>query len=240
MKKNSKRLELLSKFEELIDYTFTDKTLLNKALTHSSYANEHKTTNISFNERLEFLGDSVLSLIVSDYIYKKYSKFPEGDLTKLRAAVVCETSLAFISKRLSLGEYLLLGKGEEATGGRERTSILADALEALIGAIYLDSSFEYSRRFVIRILENEIIKASKVDDLFTDYKTKLQETLQKTSKSKIEYKIDKEEGPDHEKIFFMSANVESKTFGRGWGRSKKEAEQMAAKEALNRMGVYYE
>ncbi len=240
MKKISKRFELLSKLEESIGYTFKDKTLLNKALTHSSYANEHKTTNISYNERLEFLGDSVLSLIVSDYIYKKYSKFPEGDLTKLRAAVVCETSLAFISKKLKLGEYLLLGKGEEATGGRERTSILADALEALIGAIYLDSSFEYSKRFVIRILENEIIQASKVGDLFTDYKTKLQETLQKTSKSKIEYKIDKEEGPDHEKIFFMSAIVESKIYGRGWGRSKKEAEQMAAKEALNRMGVYYE
>lgn len=240
MKKNFKRIKSLSKFEEEIGYTFIDITLLNKALTHSSYANEHKTTSITYNERLEFLGDSVLSLIVSDYIYKKYSDFPEGDLTKLRAAVVCEPSLAYISKNLKLGDYLLLGKGEEATGGRERTSILADALEALIGAIYLDRGFECSGKFVIEILENEIIKASKEGDLFTDYKTKLQETLQKTSKSKIEYKTEKEEGPDHEKIFFMSAIVESKICGRGWGRNKKEAEQMAAKEALNRIGVHYE
>ncbi|WP_077367394.1 ribonuclease III [Anaerosalibacter sp. Marseille-P3206] len=240
MRKNSERIESLSKFEEVIDYKFKDITILNRALTHSSYANEHKKSSISYNERLEFLGDSVLSLIVSDYIYKKYPDYPEGDLTKLRAAVVCELALAYIAKNLKLGDYLLLGKGEEATGGRDRTSILADALEALIGAIYLDRGLEASKQFVINLLENEIIQAAKEGDLFTDYKTKLQETLQKTSKSKIEYKIEKEVGPDHDKKFYMSAIINSEVCGRGWGRNKKEAEQMAAKEVLNRMGVYYE
>ena len=240
MRKNGERIELLSKLEEAICYTFKDIKLLNGALTHSSYANEHKKTNIIYNERLEFLGDSVLSLIVSDYIYKKYPQYLEGDLTKLRAAVVCEPALAYIAKKLQLGDYLLLGKGEEATGGRDRTSILADALEALIGAVYLDRGLECSREFVIKLLEGEIIKASKEGDLFIDYKTKFQEILQKTLKTKIEYKIDKEIGPDHDKKFFISAIVDSEVCGRGWGKNKKEAEQMAAKEALNRTGVHYE
>ncbi|HHV27205.1 ribonuclease III [Anaerosalibacter bizertensis] len=220
-----------------LNFIFKDITLLNGALTHSSYANEHRKTNMIHNERLEFLGDSVLNLAVSDYIYKKYPYYPEGNLTKIRATVVCESALALIAKKIKLGDYLLLGKGEEATGGRNRDSILADALEALIGAMYLDKGFRDVQRFVIRLLEKEIIEASKKGELFIDYKTKLQETLQRNRKASIEYKIVKEEGPDHDKKFHILALIDKEEFGRGYGRSKKEAEQRAAKEVLIRMGV---
>ncbi|MBW4828653.1 MAG: ribonuclease III [Clostridiaceae bacterium] len=220
-----------------LNFIFKDITLLNGALTHSSYANEHRKSNMIHNERLEFLGDSVLNLAVSDYIYKKYPYYPEGNLTKIRATVVCESALALIAKKIKLGNYLLLGKGEEATGGRNRDSILADALEALIGAMYLDKGFRDAQKFVIRLLEREIIEASKKGELFIDYKTKLQETLQRNRKAGIEYKIVKEEGPDHDKKFHILALIDEEEFGRGYGRSKKEAEQMAAKEVLIRMGV---
>ena len=240
MKNNNERYVSLLNFEEVIDYKFKDINILNEALTHSSYANEHKRAGNFYNERLEFLGDSVLSLIISDYIYKKYPQYPEGELTKLRATAVCESTLAYISKNLKIGHYLLLGKGEETTGGRDRISILADALEALIGAIYLDGGLDEASNFILDIIENEIIKTQKEGELFIDYKTKLQEILQKTIKSKIEYYIEKEVGPDHDKKFFIIAVVDNETYGRGWGRNKKEAEQMAAKEALIRMGVYCE
>lgn len=234
------REKKLNEFEEKINYRFNDIGLLSKALTHSSYANEHKKSHIVYNERLEFLGDSVLSLVVSDYIYKKYPHYPEGDLTKLRATVVCEPALAFIAKRITLGDYLLLGKGEEITGGRERDSILADSLEAIIGAVYLDQGFDSVKKFVINLIEREIIRASKEKEIFIDYKTKLQEILQKNMKSKIEYKLEKEEGPDHDKKFYIVAVIDDRVYGSGLGKSKKEAEQMAAKEALNRIGVQYE
>lgn len=240
MKKNKERYVSLLNFEKVIDYKFRDINLLNEALTHSSYANEHKKSGNLYNERLEFLGDSVLSLIVSDYIYKKYPQYPEGELTKMRATVVCESTLAYISKKLKIGHYLLLGKGEETTGGRDRISILADALEALIGAIYLDGGLDKAGNFVLGIIQNEIIKTQKEGELFIDYKTKLQETLQKTIKSKIEYEIEREVGPDHDKKFFVVVVVENEIYGKGWGRNKKEAEQMAAREALIRMGVYCE
>jgi ribonuclease-3 len=230
----------IKKLQSKIDYYFNSIELLNRALTHSSYANEHKKINIEYNERLEFLGDSVLSLVVSDYIYEKYPYYPEGELTKLRATIVCESSLAFVARKINLGEYLLLGKGEEGTGGRERESILADAFEALIGAIYLDGGLEYAAKHIINIFEKEISMAVDDGELFIDYKTKLQEIMQKTTKSKIEYKIEKEEGPDHNKIFYMNIIVDNTTFGEGSGKSKKEAEQAAAKSALNRMGVNYE
>lgn len=236
MKKNN-REKAMCQLQNELNFIFKDITLLNGALTHSSYANEHRKTNMIHNERLEFLGDSVLNLAVSDYIYKKYPYYPEGNLTKIRATVVCESALALIAKKIKLGDYLLLGKGEEATGGRNRDSILADALEALIGAMYLDKGFRDVQRFVIRLLEKEIIEASKKGELFIDYKTKLQETLQRNRKSSIEYKIVKEEGPDHDKKFHILALIDKEEFGRGYGRSKKEAEQRAAKEVLIRMGV---
>lgn len=236
MKKNN-RERTMRQLQNELNFIFKDITLLNGALTHSSYANEHRKSNMIHNERLEFLGDSVLNLAVSDYIYKKYPYYPEGNLTKIRATVVCESALALIAKKIKLGNYLLLGKGEEATGGRNRDSILADALEALIGAMYLDKGFRDAQKFVIRLLEREIIEASKKGELFIDYKTKLQETLQRNRKAGIEYKIVKEEGPDHDKKFHILALIDEEEFGRGYGRSKKEAEQMAAKEVLIRMGV---
>jgi len=236
VKKNN-REKAMCQLQNELNFIFKDITLLNGALTHSSYANEHRKTNMIHNERLEFLGDSVLNLAVSDYIYKKYPYYPEGNLTKIRATVVCESALALIAKKIKLGDYLLLGKGEEATGGRNRDSILADALEALIGAMYLDKGFRDVQRFVIRLLEKEIIEASKKGELFIDYKTKLQETLQRNRKASIEYKIVKEEGPDHDKKFHILALIDKEEFGRGYGRSKKEAEQRAAKEVLIRMGV---
>lgn len=236
MKKNN-RERTMRQLQNELNFIFKDITLLNGALTHSSYANEHRKSNMIHNERLEFLGDSVLNLAVSDYIYIKYPYYPEGNLTKIRATVVCESALALIAKKIKLGNYLLLGKGEEATGGRNRDSILADALEALIGAMYLDKGFRDAQKFVIRLLEREIIEASKKGELFIDYKTKLQETLQRNRKAGIEYKIVKEEGPDHDKKFHILALIDEEEFGRGYGRSKKEAEQMAAKEVLIRMGV---
>ncbi len=153
MSLHNERMKLLEELQEKIGYRFCNINLLNRALTHSSYANEHKKLKIKYNERLEFLGDSVLGLVVSDYIFEKYPKFPEGELTKLRAVIVCETSLSTVAKKLNLGIYLLLGKGEEATGGRERISILADALEALIGSIYLDGGLKEARKFVLNVLK---------------------------------------------------------------------------------------
>jgi len=155
---NYERKIQLQELQSEIGYNFNNINLLNRALTHSSYANEHKKLNMTFNERLEFLGDSVLSVIVSDFIFTKYIEYPEGELTKLRATVVCEPSLAFVAKKLKLGRYLLLGKGEEATGGRDRVSILADALEALIGSIYLDGKLKSAKTFILKYL-SEIIEA---------------------------------------------------------------------------------
>lgn len=237
MKNSYERKIVLDELQRVIDYRFKNIELLNRALTHSSYANEHKKSNISYNERLEFLGDSVLSLVVSDYIYEKYSNYPEGELTKLRATVVCESSLAFIAKKIGLGKYLLLGKGEEVTGGRERESILADAFEAIIGAIYCDNGLDCAKDVIINLFEKTISCAVNDGNLFIDYKTQFQEVLQKTSKSQIAYKIIKEEGPDHNKIFFAEVRVDNRIYGNGFGKSKKEAEQMAAKMAMKRMGV---
>ncbi|WP_343231658.1 ribonuclease III [Tissierella simiarum] len=228
-----KRLEVL---QNNINYKFKNIQLLNTALTHSSYANENKMKNTDNNERLEFLGDTVLNLIVSQYLYKKYPNYPEGELTKLRATVVCESSLAFGARKIDLGEYLLLGKGEEATGGRSRESILGDAFEALTGAIYMDGGLEILNHLLLNIFEDDIVHAVAKGDLFIDYKTELQEKLQKKTKSKVEYIVEKEEGPDHNKVFYINVVVDDKIIGKGTGRSKKDAEQMAAKEALLIMG----
>lgn len=236
MKNNLKKIDWLGPLEENLGYKFKNIELLKTAVTHSSYANENKMKITENNERLEFLGDAILNLIVSHYLYKKYQDYPEGELTKIRATVVCESSLAFAARKISLGKYLLIGKGEETTGGRERDSILADASEALTGAIYIDSDFDTASKLLLKNFEEDIVYAVAKGDLFIDYKTELQEKFQRKKKSKIEYRVLKEVGPDHNKIFYMDVAVNDKTIGKGSGKNKKEAEQMAAKEALLIMG----
>ncbi len=218
--------------EKQIGYTFKNKKLLQIALTHSSYANESKE-NLQYNERQEFLGDAVLSIVVSDFLFNNYS-LTEGDLTKLRAAIVCEKSLHIFAEEIGLGKYLKLGKGEENTGGRTRPSILADALEALIAAIYLDSSVEEARKFILPFVERSLVRESK--PAFVDYKTILQEIIQKNPEEHLRYVLVDEEGPDHDKTFTVQVHLNSNVIGSGVGRSKKTAEQMAAKEALELMG----
>ncbi len=220
-------------FEKIIDYTFKNKKLLTQALSHSSYANEKKHPDGS-NERLEFLGDSVLSIVVSEYLYKNLTDIAEGELTKLRASLVCEKSLHLFAQQINLGEYLLLGKGEENTGGRERPSILADAFEAVIAAIYLDGGFEPAKRHILRFIPKDLQNRKRV--VFSDFKTILQEIVQKNPEEKVEYSLVGEEGPDHNKRFVVEVCLNSNVIGRGKGKSKKEAEQMAAKEALELMG----
>lgn len=222
----------LDPLQENLNYEFKDINLLKTALTHSSYANEHNMKITENNERLEFLGDTIVSLIVSQYLYKKYPNYPEGELTKIRARVVCESSLAFVAKKINLGDFILLGKGEESTGGRDRESILGDAGEALTGAVYMDSNFETTNRLMLDKFENDLVHAVAMGSLFIDYKTDLQENLQKRKRAKIDYSVAGEDGPDHNKIFHIDVLIDGKVIGKGSGRNKKEAEQMAAKEAL--------
>lgn len=240
MKITNERIKELESLQEKLNYYFHDIELLDTALTHSSYANEHNLHISKCNERLEFLGDTVINLVVSKYLYNKYPFYPEGELTKIRAKVVCEPSLAFVARNIELGKYLLLGKGEEATGGRERESILADASEAITGAILIDSDFETVNLLLLSNFEADIVHAVAKGDLFIDYKTELQERLQKVTKGKIEYFVTKEEGPDHNKLFYIDVTINNDVIGSGIGRNKKEAEQMAAKEALILMGDDYE
>lgn len=237
MRKNKLNMKFFEPLQKDLNYFFKDEELLITALTHSSYANENKLGVEGYNERLEFLGDAVLSLIVSQYLYKKYPHYPEGELTKIRAKVVCESSLAKAAEKINLGKYLLLGKGEEATGGRYRESILADASEAITGAIYMDSDFETVNRLMLDRFELDIVHAVDRGNLFIDYKTELQEILQKTNKSRLEYIVFKEEGPDHNKVFHMNVVINEIIIGTGAGRNKKEAEQAAAKDALQDMRV---
>ncbi len=223
----------MEKLEKNLQYTFKDKSLLANALSHSSYANE-SGEGISSNERLEFLGDSVLSLVVSDYLYKHYDT-PEGELTKLRAALVCEASLYDFAKQLELSEFILLGKGERNYKGGERPSILADAFEAVLAAIYLDGGIEPARKLVLRFVKEDLLHTEKIS--FKDYKTKLQEVIQKNPEEKLEYVLIKESGPDHDKEFTVEIRLNSNVIGSGVGRSKKSAEQAAACEALQLMGL---
>ncbi|MDE6519728.1 MAG: ribonuclease III [Ruminococcus sp.] len=223
----------IEKLEEIIGYKFNDKHLINHALTHSSYANERKIASGS-NERLEFLGDSVLSIVVSEYLYTNLKNVAEGDLTKLRASLVCEKSLHVFAKEIHLGDFLMLGKGEENTGGRERPSILADAFEAVIAAIYLDGGMESAKKHILRFMPKDIEHTAKF--AFKDFKTVLQEVVQKNPEEKVEYNLIGEEGPDHNKRFVVEVMLNYQVIGRGKGRSKKEAEQLAAKEALELMG----
>ena len=225
----------MEEFEKVINYTFKDKELLKVALTHSSYANEHKKQHLKYNERLEFLGDAVLSISVSDYIFKNCPNYPEGDLTKLRASLVCEKTLFIFAKELELGKYILLSNGEKKGGGAERPSILSDAFEALIAAIYLDGGMKEASKFVLSFVVPEI-KNHSVGFVFRDYKTKLQEIIQRNPGEKLNYVLVDESGPDHNKHFVVEVHLNSNVIGKGGGRSKKEAEQQAAREALELMG----
>lgn len=220
--------------EEKLGYKFKNIDLLKNALTHSSYANEVRG-GFSSNERLEFLGDSVLSIIVSDYIYRHYRSLPEGELTKLRASLVCEKSLCAFSRELELGKYLMLGKGEDKGGGRERDSILADAFEAVLAAIYLDGGMEPAKKHVMNFVLREI-KHHSSEESFKDYKTVLQEIIQRNPEENLTYILTDESGPDHDKSFTVEVHLNSNVIGTGTGKSKKQAEQMAAKEALKLMG----
>ena len=225
-------MENNEKLEDIIGYKFKDPQLLHQALSHSSYANEKKQLSGS-NERLEFLGDSVLSIVVSDYLYKNIN-VPEGELTKMRASLVCEKSLFVFAQQIQLGEFLHLGKGEENTGGRERPSILADAFEAVIAAIYLDGGMEAAAKHILRFMPEDIKRTKK--PVLSDFKTLLQEVVQKNPEEKVEYVLIGEEGPDHNKRFVVEVCLNSQVIGKGKGKSKKEAEQLAAKEALELMG----
>lgn len=214
----------LNELEEKINYPFRQQALFYQALTHSSYANEHRMEKSKCNERLEFLGDAVLEVVVSDFLYHKYPQKPEGELTKIRAGVVCEPTLAYCASELDLGAYLLLGKGEEGTGGRGRNSVVSDAMEALIGAIYLDGGFASAKEFIHRFILNDM----EHKQLFYDSKTILQEMVQADAAGTLQYEILKEEGPDHNKTFEVRALLGAEEIGRGSGRTKKAAEQVAA------------
>lgn len=221
----------LEELESRIGYHFQNTDLLRTAMTHSSYINEHHLEKHQSNERLEFLGDAVLELVSSEFLYKEHPKVSEGELTRTRASMVCEPSLAFCARDLELGSYLLLGKGEEATGGRERESVTSDAMEALIGAIYLDSGFtsakEFIHKYVLSDLENK--------KLFFDSKSILQEIVQAQEGKNVVYQLLGEEGPDHNKRFFVEVYIADVCYGTGKGRTKKAAEQEAAYQAILRL-----
>ncbi len=226
--------EIMEDLQQLIGYRFKNEDLLYEALSHSSFANESRKTRRS-NERLEFLGDSVLSIVVSDHIFKHFTHIPEGELTKLRASLVCESSLFEFSKKIKLGEHIFLGKGEEMTGGRERPSIVSDAFEALIAAIYLDGGMEAARKYVLGFIPEDITPAGA--KTFHDFKTLLQEVIQRNPEEKAEYYLKSESGPDHDKRFVIQVLLNGCVIGEGSGRSKKAAEQAAACEALRLMGI---
>ena len=221
-------MKLLREFEEKIGYHFENEKLLLQALTHSSYANERHLGRLAVNERLEFLGDAVLEITASEFLFHRYPGHPEGELTRLRASMVCEPALAFCTRELKLGRYLLLGKGEDQTGGRERKSILSDALEAVIGAIYLDGGFANAKEFIHRFVLNDI----EHKQLFFDSKTILQELVQGNHEGELSYFLLKEEGPDHNKKFVVEARIGNVSYGTGCGRTKKSAEQEAAYHTL--------
>ncbi len=226
-----------SDLEKKIGYSFKDKSLIDEALTHSSYVNEHRNTNEECNERLEFFGDSVLSVIVSKYLFSKYTSRQEGDLTKIRAAVVCEKALAKYAKEIDLGDYLRMGNGEEKNNGRHRASITSDAFEAVLAAMYIDTGYDARRvgEFLMPFVLNEIDDL-KTGESFVDYKTALQQIIQQADGEKLQYDVIGEEGPDHEKIFTVEAKLNSNVIGVGKGPSKRAAEQNAAKEALSLFG----
>lgn len=218
----------LTELESIIEYTFNNKNYLRLALTHSSYANEKHMAKTAYNERIEFLGDAVLELVSSDYLYNNYPDMMEGDMTKLRAKLVCEESLAASAREINLGSFLMLGKGEEVTGGRTRDSILSDAFEALIGAIYQDSGISNAREFVIKYVLNDIDNKT----LFIDSKTTLQEIAQSKFKQPVTYRVINETGPEHNKQFEIAAFIGDRQMETGVGKSKKSAAQNAAYKTI--------
>jgi ribonuclease-3 len=232
---DDKRLKQLNDFEKIIGYSFKDISILNNALTHSSYIGS-KSELLEHNERLEFIGDAILDMVISLYLYKKCKDSPEGSLTRFRAGIVCEQSLYNASNRLKLGQYLLLSKGEENTGGRKRVSILADAFEAITAAIYLDGGIKKSKAFILNNLA-DIINDAVEHRIFSDYKSFLQEHIQKNNSGKLSYKLTKEEGPDHDKTFEVALYLNNAVIGKGEGHSKKDAQQAAARDAIIGLGV---
>lgn len=234
-KLDATRIAGLRNLAKRFPVVFNNWELLNQALTHTSFANENRQFNISHNERLEFLGDAVLQLIVSDYLFKTYPDHLEGELTKIRATIVCEACLARQATQLNLGSFLLLGKGEELSGGRVRISILADAFEAVIGAVYLDGGIEAATQFVLRQLESELCSVRR-GEYAKDYKTALQELVQRNGDCKIAYEVVQETGPDHNKFFTVTVSINGLQKGTGSGKSKKEAEQAAAANAITTLG----
>jgi len=225
-------MHTLADLQQGIFYTFKEPQLLERALTHKSFANENKVPY--HNERMEFLGDAVLTLVVSEHLMRTCPDSNEGDLSRLRAAIVSEPALALIGRTLSIGTYLLLGKGEDQTGGRDKDSLLADALEALIAALYLDAGKDAAEAFILRFFE-DVIKRTCASRTTLDYKTALQERCQERLKQLPEYRVVSETGPDHQKQFDVELLVRGQLFGRGTGKSKKEAEQKAAKEAFEKL-----
>lgn len=223
----------MEKLEEKLGYTFHDRRLLENALTHSSYANENKSKGETSNERLEFLGDSVLGMVVADHLYRTHPDMPEGELTRTRAALVCEDSLVEVAAQLELGQYLKLGRGEDAGGGRKRPSIQADAVEAVIAAVYLDGGIGSARKLITNfILTNN---EREQEGAVRDFKTALQELVQRESGRVLSYRLMGESGPDHAKVFSVEVDLNGRPIGAGEGRSKKEAEQNAAKAAMAKL-----
>jgi ribonuclease-3 len=230
------RIEPLSylELEKNIGYVFRNKDFIITALTHSSYVNETKKANSRSNERLEFLGDSILSVIVSEYIYRSSPELDEGYLTRIRANIVCENSLSEFAKEIDLGSYLLMGRGEAVSNGRERKSTVADAFEALLAAIYLDGGMEQAKKFLLPRVKSALAKISKVGN--EDYKSRLQKIVQQTPEELLEYILVSEEGPPHDRVFAFKVMLNSNCLGEGKGRTKREAEQNAAREALIVLG----
>lgn len=225
--------EKLRELESVIGYSFRNTGLLAHALTHSSYANEKHWDKTKCNERLEFLGDAVLELVSSDFLFRHYPTMPEGEMTKLRASLVCEPTLAYCAEAIALGSYLRLGKGEDLTGGRTRPSVVSDAMEAVIGAIYLDGGLANAKEFIYRFVLNDM----EHKKLFYDSKTILQEMVQAESKEPLVYELLKEEGPDHNKTFEVCVRLGDREIGRGTGRTKKAAEQVAAYHGICAIGA---
>lgn len=222
----------MNDFEKTIEYEFKDKSLLEKALTHSSFANENHLQT-GDNERLEFLGDSVLGFVTAEYLFANHGTFPEGELTKLRSYAVCEKSLFEFAKEIGLGQQINLSNGEARTGGRERPSVLSDAFEALIAAIYLDGGIENAKKFILRFVAPYV----EAKPSFKDYKTTLQEVVQRNQGEELRYILVSETGPDHDKHFEVEVHLNSNVIGKGFAGSKKKAEQEAAKQALELMGL---
>lgn len=218
-----------TEFEEKLGYSFKDKSLLELALTHSSFANENKLKKN--NERFEFLGDSVLGFVTAEYLFTEFKNRPEGEMTKLRAAVVCEKSLFKFAEQIDLGKYILLGRGEDSTGGRNRPSVVSDAFEAIIAAIYIDGGMEAVKPYILRFIKDAV----KRETSFKDNKSLLQEEIQKVKGNSLAYEEVGEEGPDHDKTFVFRVKLNGEVIGEGKGKSKKEAEQNAAGNALDKL-----